>query len=38
MVEPVTHSENFVHGFHEERTEEPFAHPIIGAYYRQGWT
>lgn len=23
---------DFVMGFHEERTEEPFPHPIIGAY------
>lgn len=37
MGDPITHTQNFVHGFHEERTEEPAPHPIIGAYYRQGW-
>lgn len=37
MDEPQTHIEHFVTGFHEERTEEPAPHPIIGAYYRQGW-
>lgn len=38
MTDPVTHVENFVTGFHEERTEDPHPHPILGVYYRQGRT
>lgn len=33
--EPYGHTGNFVHGFHEERTEEPGYHPIVGAYRRK---
>lgn len=33
--EPNGHTDNFVHGFHEERTENPYAHPIVGAYRRK---
>lgn len=34
LPEPIGHEANFVHGFHEERTEEPHPHPIIAAYWR----
>ena len=33
--EPYGHNGNFVRGFHEERTEQPHPHPIVGAYRRR---
>lgn len=35
VVPPSTRNDNFLVGFHEERTEEPWDHPVVAYWKKQ---